>query len=521
MAYLIARRARNTDIKGKRKDGVAVVYAGRCLPVTDIELYLAHILACSGMTVYLLFDDGVLEHWDSNQAHSMKYYSQYRAKWFIRWSCALRKRFVSAAYRRKGKFRVLDFSSILKKYDLVETVEESDEEYAKSSTKRFFVTGEIDVQGEHRDYYLKSLRNCVISKTIASYAIDILRPDLYVTSHCIYSVWGPPYAKMKEAGIPILVYHVVGNITGKIRLTDQYAQRLSECTDWRQFDESIPASSKEVLRGEERLRERIEHEVYDIREYYPEGSDNKSLKQLDIKGSGKVFAMFPNVVWDGDLPERNILFDGVIDWCISTIEFFRDSPHQLCIRFHPAEDTRHEGSMKLEQILRNRISDLDSMSNLTLISSGVKLDTYTFARKFVDVGLIYDGTLCLELSYMGIPVVACTNGLFTLDSVAYKPGSRDEYRDYLNNPDLLLERFSIEREERIASACKYAYWLFEESLIDFTPLEIPYPAVMNYNLVKKNEPMSPDQLRIIERLITPLNDRFSRNKPGLRDSAAF
>ena len=486
--------------------GVAVVNAGRCTQTTDLELHHAHLLARMGLTVYVLIDDGVLEHWDSSQVHSVKYYSPYRAKWQIRWPAVIRRRLMTWAYRT-GDFHVLPYSAMIGRDTNALPVDSRDESYAISSTKRFFVTGVLDLEGEHAEYYAKTVRNCAVSRAVGEYVRDVLRPNLYLSSHCIYSVWGPAYNVIKEAGIPILEFHVLGNVKESFQLTDQYIQRLSESTDWQEFNRRTVEDVEVAALGKAVLDKRVNHEMYDVKEYYPEGVESADVRPPEQSDGGKVFAMFPNVIWDGDLPERNIMFNNVIEWCTFTVDALRDTRHRLCIRFHPAEDTRHRGSLKLEEILRQRIPDLDRIPNLTIIGSGVKLDTYSFARQHVDVGLIYDGTLCLELTHLGIPVIACTNGLFTLDEVAYKPATCEEYRQWLRSPEIVTDRFAEESETRMACARRYAHWFFDASLFTFEPIKKPYPVVMDYGAAPKDAPLCADQGEVCERLIRALGDQ--------------
>jgi hypothetical protein len=479
---------------------VAVVNVGRALPATDLELYLSHLLARLGFTVYVLFDDGALEHWDSAQLNDLKYYSPYHAWWYIRWPCAIRKRLMCRAYRI-GDFRVLNYSTILRRSAPLAPDENREAAYAVSSTKRFFVTGVVDTDGAHADYYRRTLRNCAVSRTVGAYVRDVVRPDLYVSSHCIYSVWGPAYEEVRAAGIPTLASDVIGNATGRFRLSDQSFQRLSVCSDWREFRRRSRGSPEIERQGAALLDERVNHRVYDVREYYPAGAQTAVTARPEARHGDRTLAMFPNVIWDGDIPERNIMFNNVLEWCTFTVETLRHTPHRLCIRFHPAEDTRHRGSLRLEELLRQRIPDLDRIGNLTLIGSSEKLDTYAFARANADVGLVYDGTLCLELTHLGIPVIACTHGMFTLDGVAYKPTSLGMYRDWLSAPDQVLRRFAIEKAERMACAREYAYWLFEDSLMEFKPIAKPYPVVMDYKLVGPNDVLSSDELRIADRML--------------------
>jgi len=502
-AALITRRLRNARAAGNKVHGTAVVNSAWSRSVADIELYLAHILAMNGLTVYVLFDDGVLEYWDGADFQRMKYYSPYRARWCIRAWHALRKHLVWWAYKRPGMHRI-DYSAMVKQVPPDATVPDDDIPYALSSTKRFYQTGVIDTQGEHRAYYEKSLRNCAVSGAVAHFILDRLKPDLYITSHGIYSTWGPAYRRIKEVEVPTIIWQISPTTAGRIRLIDRQDSVLASTADWRDFDLKTPATGKLLADGRALLERRINHRTQDTREYFEGRVDKAALESVAASRGRLAFGMFPNVVWDGDTPERNLLFDNVVDYCEFTINTIRNTNHHLYVRFHPSEVTRLNGTIKLQDIIRQRIPDVDHLPNVTLIDSDAALDTYAFARTHVNIGLIYDGTLCLELTHMGIPVIACTNGNYTPDKIVFKPNSLERYRDWLNDPTEVADRFAQERVDRRSMAAKYACWLFRDSLLEFKPLDGPYPPRIDYELVDSNEPLSRDEERIRDRLIEPL-----------------
>ncbi|MFO7890239.1 MAG: hypothetical protein R6V04_07850 [bacterium] len=509
-AYLISRRLRNSKIQSKRINAVAVINSARSYPVSDIELYFAHLLFLNGLTVYVLYDDGVLEHWDSSQSNKFKYYSPFRAKWNIRIRHKIRKKLVGLAYKNR-RIHYINYSRIIDKVQPDTTVDQSDRAYALSSTKRFFQTGIIDTNvKEHNLYYKKSLQNCAVSRTVAQFTLKYLKPDLYITSHGIYSVWGPAYRKMKEAEVPTVVWQVPGTTSRRIRLIDRQDQILASTTDWKVFDYNTIFSEQMLQTGKALFEARINHDAYDTQEYFSDRVDGEdTVKKITVNHRGFTLAMFPNVVWDGDIPERNILFENVIDWCEFTINTIKNSNNHLYIRFHPSEVTRLKGTVKMEDILRQRLPDIDTFSNITLIFSDEQLDTYTFARSEIDLGLIFDGTLCLELTYMGIPVIACTNGNFTLDEVVFKPDNRKKYSEWLINPSVILKKFKKEKDKRFKKAIKYAFWLYNASLYEFIPLEKPYPAKLNYKDADRRGKISSDQSRITERLLRPLTGSYT------------
>ncbi|MEI6604256.1 MAG: hypothetical protein WCP35_03025 [Verrucomicrobiota bacterium] len=496
---LISRRVKNTKLSGPPVEGTVVFNAVRTFPTSDLELYLAHLCAWKGMTVYVLFDDGVLEHWDSNQIHAQKYASPYRAQWFTRWAAEIRRRLVCRAYRT-GDLRTLKYSEMVRRCAVDDEPVDSDLGFAASSTKRFYETGSSDIDGEHKSYYQSCLRNCAVSRAIARYVVEVIKPDLFVTSHGIYSVWGPAFTAVREAGIPALVPNHDSTSMGGFRVVDEIQQRMSVCSDWRDFQRGLRNDNEAAMEGAKVLENRFSYQIADVQEYYPDGPERQS-KFLENLPDGKViFGMFPNVVWDGDVPERNIILDNVLEWCASTIETIRATPHHLCIRFHPSEATRMKGSMRLQDLLREKIPDLAEINNLTLIPSSEPIDTYWFAAKYIDVGLIYDGTLSLEMTYMGIPVVACTNGLFTLDEVVFKPKTLDDYRNFLRNPDSIMREFSQDGALRKKKAAEYFHWLFNESVFKFTPMVSHHNIRMDYAIVEPDAALSPDQQRVWDRL---------------------
>jgi len=506
-AVRIYRILKNTVMKNQAIKKIAVINAARSYSVSDIELYFAHLLSLNGLIVYVLFDDGVLEHWDSTQFNNLRYYSPYKAKWNIRLRHTIRKKLVGLAYKN-SRIHYLNYSSIVKKVKPDMVIDAKDTSYALSSTKRFFQTGIIDInKEEHSSYYEKSLHNCSVSRAVAKYTLKYIKPDLYITSHGIYSIWGPAYRIIKEKGIPIVLWQVPGTTGGCIRLIDRQDQMLATTNDWKEFNKSNPIAKNLLQIGANLLESRINLEAYDTREYFSDRVNAiNDFKKTNINQKGLALAMFPNVVWDGDTPERNIMFDNVIEWCEFTINVIKNTKHRLYIRFHPSEVTRLSGTMKLEDILRQRMPGIDTFANVTLISSDKPLDTYKFARSEIDVGLIYDGTLCLELTYMGIPVIACTNGNFTLDEVVFKPDNKNKYGEWLMKPSGILNKFEQEKDKRYNMALKYSYWLFSASLYNFKPLLNPYPAKINYKIAAKEGTISSDSGRISERFLSPISE---------------
>jgi hypothetical protein len=159
----------------------------------------------------------------------------------------------------------------------------------------------------------------------------------------------------------------------------------------------------------------------------------------------------------GDVDDRNHVFDGVLDWLIQVIDFMKDKKNFfLYVRCHPSEVTRLKGTKLVEELLSNKIENLGDIQNVEIISSKTNLDTYHFMDKYADIGLVYDGTLGLELPYMGIPTLMAGDGRINVKGINLGVKTRKQYFDYISEPQRIKKDFVKEFDEDILY--KYVYW---------------------------------------------------------------
>jgi hypothetical protein len=311
-----------------------------------------------------------------------------------------------------------------------------------------------------KNYYEICVQNCRASKRVALYVEKFLKPDLYVHSHGFYSVWGPANDYLKSKGFKVLVYSVSPYRGQQLLIYDTTIHFITQDHTWRKFREHTltPLEKKSV---DEYFAQRFNGRAYDTNIYY-KNIESYAKRGVDNKTAKYTFALFPNIIWDGDVIERNTLFKGPVEWICETVKFFEKNPHlHLILRFHPAEATFHTTSKKLESIIRERIPALDQIKNISVISSHEKVNTYDFIKDTVDVGLVFDGMIGLEMPYMGKPVILSAQSRLSGANVGYEPKSVQEYLGLLSDPQKLLEDFKNGPYRE--NLYKYAYWyLFQQ-----------------------------------------------------------
>ena len=427
----------------------------RSLPfIIHQELFLANILAKNGATVYILLDDGQLPHWDTyqlhdkgidlNPSHSIKN--------------KIIRRLLLTLYKNKN-IKVLYTSSIIKQGTTDyknQQLTKGDISNAISSVRRYSESGFFDAQNDiQQRYYQLTLENEKMMKYVISNLYEKYRFDFAVTSHGIYSIWGTAYNYLQEKGVPLYVYGAHSYRKSHTFFTDTIAQTLSKDSDCIRFMKEGSLSDEQKCKVDDYFLSRRKHNAKDTSIYYEWMKDKE---QLVIQRQSKEtinYGMFPNIIWDGDVVQRDTIFDGMFDWMVKTIKFFMSNPqHNLIIRFHPAEATMWKDSVKLSDTLFSVLPDLNKYDNIILIYSDQQVDTYEFVKNNIDVGLVYDGILALELLHMHIPVLSPSCNRYVTGEFIVNPLSQEEYFKMLK--DFPFDEFFSDEKNNIFY--KYSYW---------------------------------------------------------------
>lgn len=418
------------------------------------ELLLAYIYAKNGAHVELLFDDGVLEHWDTYQMHDKrtnlnpaKSYSKILLRILLKY----------LYYHKNIKFRYLSeiTNGNFSKINNV-NISKDDESNAVSSVRRFFETGYFDKTSKEQVDYLELCKTNIRIIRFASEQLHrIVKYDRVITSHGIYSLWGTAYNYFKSIGVPIYVYGAHAYRRSHMYFTDTLAQTLSSDSTCITFKQNKILTEEEKNSVKEIFEKRAAHSSKDTSIYF----STKERDSLEIEKKDGVinYCMFPNIIWDGDIVQRDTIFNGMFDWLITTVKYFIKNPqNNLIIRIHPAEATMWKETPKLLSMIERFCPEIHQSSNIYIIDSDTKIDTYEFSKKNVDVALIYDGILCLEMTNLGIPVISPSNCKYATNEFSIQPKDRDEYFEYLRGFD--FNNYLTEQKKE--AMLLHSYWFF-------------------------------------------------------------
>jgi hypothetical protein len=140
----------------------------------------------------------------------------------------------------------------------------------------------------------------------------------------------------------------------------------------------------------------------------------------------QIVPVFTNVIFDTSQPHSNTVFPHMFAWLDQVLEIVRDHPETLfVVRAHPDESRPGKASQESvnQWVAQNHAV---SLPNLIFVDSDQPLSSYELIQrsKFV---MVYNSTIGLEASIMGMPVLCAGRARFTQLPTVFFPASPQEY----------------------------------------------------------------------------------------------
>jgi hypothetical protein len=188
-------------------------------------------------------------------------------------------------------------------------------------------------------------------------------------------------------------------------------------------------------------------------------------EKLIIDQSKRNFFLFSNVFWDVGINNPESLYSDVITWVLDTIEIVKDDPDiHLYIKPHPAEKYDSPDSSSLKGVVDYINAHFPILpKNVTVIFPEWKINTYKIFP-YIDFGIVYNGTLGIEMFLDNIKVISCARGPYSDLNLVIEPQNKNEYRDVLLNNSSSLRKLIIDKNK----AELFAYFYFIKTLIPWS-----------------------------------------------------
>jgi hypothetical protein len=191
----------------------------------------------------------------------------------------------------------------------------------------------------------------------------------------------------------------------------------------------------------------------------------KGLDESFLQKAGQfkqIIPVFTNVIFDTSQPHANTVFEDMFDWLDLVLEVIKEYPETLfVIRAHPDETRVRKASRETVAgwVEARKVTDLP---NVIFVSPQETLSSYELILKSKFV-MVYNSTIGLEASIMGMPVLCAGKARFTQYPTVFFPQTVGDVRRKMKE-FLMAESIDVPLEFKRNARRFLYYQLYKTSL---------------------------------------------------------
>lgn len=255
-------------------------------------------------------------------------------------------------------------------------------------------------------------------------------PTALVGSMGVYADWGPYVQYYRKRGVP---YHLVTMAPYDMRAVmvnyEDFYAGTERFTRWRATRSSEFLTDAEDAALDGFLAERFAvGGGFEQKWGWFSGGDADSVSIARKSDETRNVFLFANLAWDVGINYEGTLFHDVTTWVLDTVGIVAERAGiHLYVKTHPEESY---GSARTGRGIAEAISSAYPImpANITIIPPELKIRPYDLFP-MIDVGVVYNGTIGLEMLLEGIPVVTAGAAPYGGNGLSDEPTDRDSYRD--------------------------------------------------------------------------------------------
>lgn len=194
-------------------------------------------------------------------------------------------------------------------------------------------------------------------------------------------------------------------------------------------------------------------------------ADMKGLDESFMQKAAQfkqIVPVFTNVIFDTSQPHANTVFEDMFDWLDMTLDVIKENRDTLfVIRAHPDETRVRKSSRETVEGWATRY-EVQKEPNVVFIGPRESLSSYELIQKSKFV-MVYNSTIGLEASIMGVPVLCAGKARFTQYPTVFFPQTMDDVRGKMKE-FLAAERIEVPAEFKRNARRFLYYQLYRTSL---------------------------------------------------------
>ena len=142
--------------------------------------------------------------------------------------------------------------------------------------------------------------------------------------------------------------------------------------------------------------------------------------------SKKVFVLFSHLFYDTPIDDNSPAFNGMCEWIMETIKYFKKKEDLLLIKPHPHEFMKDFPKKIPNETLASFLSNVQLSDNIIL------LDPHLFTIKdlspYISCGLIWRSSVAMELAFLGLPGIIAGNPYYNVLDLNYAQSKKHYFQ---------------------------------------------------------------------------------------------
>jgi hypothetical protein len=380
-----------------------------------------------------------------------------------------------------------------------------------SGTLRYTLKSQI-ITKEDKEILKKAARTSfIVSKSITRILKNETNVLKLILSHGIYCTWGSILTSCNKVGLKTIVwgrgYLGQGNLLFGHNRSIHSESIYEDNTIWQNEKLSYDQEKAVVDYVQQKI---VGNSSLDHVNYY------SNLNTIDfdvvefknkIKQYDKVFGMFTNIPWDGQVFNVTKGFPSTMEYISHTINWFIKNPNcLLVIRAHPAEKSRStaKGTETFAEILNSIYEVLPK--NVIFLEPENPISSYDLS-KLIDAAILYGSSLSLEFAILGIPIIQTGRYNVNGKEIVFEAEDKNQFWNFLDQAKSGNLIITPKMKEDIL---KYAYhWYYRRHIVD-TSLNLSSLSFQGYNFNSIKEFQEDKMLTFVFESI--INDTVIVNK---------
>lgn len=311
--------------------------------------------------------------------------------------------------------------------------------------------------GAHVAYARESYFDAEINAAVADTLATEYKIDRFITMDGIYTTYGVLADCFRKHGCSVLIYQFNGFQDRGIFIGEQSASVNGADASWAAFKER-QAPGEGYVHGLAYLKQRTRSKNDALN-----AEEAAIVHLIETKRATyqKTVAIFPNKTWDGAIKERDTLFESMTAWMIETIEYCIQNDCLVVLREHPEHHTSFSAYESSIALLQEIAPDLCRHDQVILVGAQQSVNSYKLVESYVDLSVVYSGTLGIEIAYLGKPVLFAGHSPYAGKGIAYEPRSKEEYFQWLDTVSVTSDIFAEHNDafmKNIAAAAEYQFY---------------------------------------------------------------